>query len=53
MTSDRPYRKALTYQAVRDEVVNCSGLQFDPELVEVFLAIPKEAWETAAGKQLG
>jgi putative two-component system response regulator len=53
MTSDRPYRKALSYQAVRDEVVACSGLQFDPELVEVFLAIPKAAWEDAAGKQLG
>jgi response regulator RpfG family c-di-GMP phosphodiesterase len=52
MTSDRPYRKALTFKAVHDEVVKCSGLQFDPKLVEVFLAIPKAAWESAAGKQL-
>jgi putative two-component system response regulator len=52
MTSDRPYRKALSYQAVRDEVVACSGKQFDPELVEIFLAIPKTSWEAAAGKQL-
>jgi putative two-component system response regulator len=52
MTSDRPYRKALSFQAVRDEVMRCSGQQFDPKLVEVFLSIPKVSWETAAGKQL-
>ncbi|MBJ6724004.1 HD domain-containing phosphohydrolase [Geomesophilobacter sediminis] len=52
MTSDRPYRKALTYQEVREEVVRCCGQQFDPRLVEVFLAIPKEAWEKAAGSKL-
>lgn len=52
MTSDRPYRKALSFQAVLNEVVRCSGRQFDPKLVEVFLRIPKEAWENAAGKIL-
>lgn len=52
MTSDRPYRKALTYEDVRAEVIQCSGGQFDPSLVDVFLTIPKEAWEAAAGKQL-
>ena len=52
MTSDRPYRKALTFQAVLDEVVRCCGEQFDPRLVDVFLSIPKESWEQAAGKKL-
>ncbi len=52
MTSDRPYRKALSFQAVRDEVQRCSGCQFDPKLVEVFLSLPKESWESAAGKEL-
>ena len=52
MTSDRPYRKALSFQAVLDEVRQCSNKQFDPKLVEVFLSIPKEAWENAAGKVL-
>jgi putative two-component system response regulator len=52
MTSDRPYRKALSFQEVLDEVVKCSGRQFDPKLVEVFLAIPKTAWEAAVGEQL-
>ena len=52
MTSDRPYRKALSFQAVRDEVMRCSGLQFDPDLVGVFMGISKSSWEAAAGKQL-
>lgn len=52
MTSDRPYRKALTFQAVLDEVVRCCGQQFDPRLVDIFLGIPKQSWEQAAGKRL-
>lgn len=52
MTSDRPYRKALSFQAVRDEAIACSGRQFDPRLVEIFLRIPQESWEKAAGKKL-
>jgi putative nucleotidyltransferase with HDIG domain len=52
MTSDRPYRSSLSFQAVRDEVLRCSGRQFDPGLVEIFLTLPKESWEQAAGKQL-
>jgi putative two-component system response regulator len=52
MTSDRPYRRALCFEAVREEVICCSGRQFDPKLVEVFLSIPKSSWEVAAGKQL-
>lgn len=50
MTSDRPYRKALPFQAVVDEVIKCRGLQFDPELVDIFLQIDKKEWEAAAGK---
>jgi putative two-component system response regulator len=52
MTSDRPYRKALEFEQVREEVKRCCGAQFDPKLVELFLSIPKAAWEAAAGKQL-
>ena len=52
MTSDRPYRKALSFDAVCAEVVKCSGGQFDPNLVHIFLSIPKASWEAAAGKVL-
>jgi putative nucleotidyltransferase with HDIG domain len=38
MLSDRPYRKALTIAQVRAEVERCSGTQFDPVIVQTFLA---------------
>ena len=44
MTSDRPYRKALTYPIAREEIIRFSGRQFDPEVVECFLSIPEEVW---------
>ncbi|HUK55208.1 MAG TPA: HD domain-containing phosphohydrolase [Nitrospiria bacterium] len=44
MTTDRPYRKALTYPASRDEILHCSGSQFDPKVVEVFLKISQRDW---------
>ena len=45
MTSDRPYRKALPYEDARAEIVRNSGIQFDPDVVRVFLAIPPEEWK--------
>jgi putative nucleotidyltransferase with HDIG domain len=42
MTSDRPYRKALSPSAARIEIEKCRGVQFDPELASAFLAIPQE-----------
>ncbi len=40
--SDRPYRKALTDDAVIRELKNGSGTQFDPKIVEIFLEIIKQ-----------
>ncbi|MDH4044450.1 MAG: HD domain-containing protein, partial [Gemmatimonadota bacterium] len=37
MTSHRPYRSALEYDAVVYELRHYSGLQFDPRVVEAFL----------------
>jgi response regulator RpfG family c-di-GMP phosphodiesterase len=37
MTSDRPYRRALKWDAAREEIVAQSGKQFDPEVVAAFL----------------
>jgi putative nucleotidyltransferase with HDIG domain len=39
MTSDRPYRKALTTLEAMNEIMACSGTQFDPMVVEAFLDI--------------
>jgi putative nucleotidyltransferase with HDIG domain len=44
MTSDRPYRKGTTFAAATEEIVRCAGQQFDPQIVDVFLAIPNETW---------
>ncbi len=45
MTSDRPYRKALTFEAALTEIRRCSGSQFDPYVVEAFLNVPVESWK--------
>jgi diguanylate cyclase (GGDEF)-like protein len=39
MTNDRPYRKALEVKQALEELSNCSGTQFDPELVKIFIDI--------------
>jgi putative nucleotidyltransferase with HDIG domain len=44
ITSDRPYRVARTFDAAREEIIRCSGTQFDPAVVEVYLKIPNELW---------
>jgi putative nucleotidyltransferase with HDIG domain len=44
ITSDRPYRKAQSFDVAREEILRCSGTQFDPAVVEVFLKIPNELW---------
>jgi len=36
MTTDRPYRRALTLEALLAELKTQSGRQFDPQLVEAF-----------------
>jgi putative nucleotidyltransferase with HDIG domain len=45
ITSDRPYRKARGFDAASEEILRCSGTQFDPAVVEVFLKIPNELWQ--------
>ena len=42
MTSERPYRRPLSQEEARNELVKCSGNQFDPKLVSIFLEILKE-----------
>ncbi|MGH2496047.1 MAG: diguanylate cyclase [Ktedonobacteraceae bacterium] len=37
MTSDRPYRKALTIADARKELQRCAGNQYDPRVVAAFL----------------
>lgn len=44
MTTDRPYRKALTDHDAREEIARCKGSQFAPFIVEAFFNIPSEQW---------
>ena len=39
MTSDRPYRKALSHEDAVDELKRCTGSQFDPSLVPKFIEL--------------
>ena len=39
MTSDRPYRKALSVEQAMEELVRCKGTQFDERVVETMLRI--------------
>lgn len=45
ITSDRPYRKALSYEVAKAEITKYMGSQFDPSAVSTFLEIPDGEWE--------
>ena len=41
LTSDRPYRPAWTEEKVREHILASSGTHFDPQVVDLFMQIPK------------
>ena len=45
ITSDRPYRRAQTVSAAREEILRWSGRQFDPTIVRIFVSMPDSIWE--------
>jgi putative nucleotidyltransferase with HDIG domain len=44
MISDRVYRRALSIEHARTEIERCSGTQFDPAIVQVFLSMSDSIW---------
>jgi HD-GYP domain-containing protein (c-di-GMP phosphodiesterase class II)/two-component sensor histidine kinase len=52
MTSDRPYRSAMSTEEALEELRQCSGTQFDPKVVEILMEI-LEAREQDAHSVLG
>lgn len=42
MTSDRPYRKAISHEAAVAELKRCAGKQFDPQLVDEFVQMKRQ-----------
>ncbi|HET8569470.1 MAG TPA: HD-GYP domain-containing protein [Candidatus Limnocylindria bacterium] len=45
MTSDRPYRLGRSIQQALGEIVSGRGTQFDPGVVDAFLAVPRSRLE--------
>jgi HD-GYP domain-containing protein (c-di-GMP phosphodiesterase class II) len=45
ITSDLPYRSAQTLDTAIKEIERWSGRQFDPQIVEAFLAMPPNIWK--------
>jgi putative nucleotidyltransferase with HDIG domain len=43
MTSDRPYRRALSREQAISELRNCAGTQFDPEVIRYFLKLLEDS----------
>jgi putative nucleotidyltransferase with HDIG domain len=53
MISERPYRRPIPIEAARAEILRHAQSQFDPRVVEVFLALPPETWWKVRGSPGG
>jgi HD-GYP domain-containing protein (c-di-GMP phosphodiesterase class II) len=51
ITSDRPYRRASSFEGAIETIRRLSGSQFDSRIVGVFLSIPADTWQTIAKNQ--
>ncbi len=51
MTTDRPYRKRLSVEEACRRLREAVGTQFDPTVVEVFLALRGEIWSPSAAPE--
>lgn len=45
MTSERPYRKALSFEIAAEELEKFKGDQFDPQVVEAFFSVDLNFWK--------
>ncbi len=53
MTYDRPYSRAVSIAAAREEIERCAGAHFDPAVVATFLALPLERLEELRSQAIG
>ena len=53
MTSDRPYRSALSLEQAKAEIARCSGTQFDPKVAAAFLSLPDSTWQERRASAIG
>ena len=52
MTFDRPYSKAIPFEAARTEIKRCAGTHFDPAVVEAFMRVPEPLLEEIRRKSI-
>ncbi|HYE90350.1 MAG TPA: HD domain-containing phosphohydrolase [Terriglobales bacterium] len=52
MTFDRPYSKAIAFEAAIAEIKRCAGTHFDPHVVESFLRVPLALLEEIRRKSI-
>jgi len=45
MTSDRPYRSALSFEEAREEIQRGSGTRYDSKVAGVFLSVEIDSWK--------
>lgn len=50
MTTDRPYRKALSKSVAVAELQRCAGTQFDPDIVKAFIEVIENESTAGEGK---
>ena len=51
LTSQRPYKSAVSHEEARDWIVSRYGQQFDPSVVEAFVAREQDFFRISAGNQ--
>ena len=52
MTSQRPYREALSAASARAELERCAETQFDPQVVDAFLRVLAAQAQPAEDRQV-
>lgn len=50
ITSDRPYRKAASFEEARLEIEKARGSQFDSQIVDAFFSVPLAKWQQIKAK---
>jgi len=50
LTTDRPYKAALSYRSAADYLARGRGSDFDPDVVDAFLEVPFRQWEEIASR---
>jgi response regulator RpfG family c-di-GMP phosphodiesterase len=52
MTFNRPYSKAISFDAAKAEIKRCAGSHFDPAVVDSFLRVPETLLEEIRRKSI-